>query len=234
MRILIVEDNADIAANLHAYLEPLGYALDWERNGEAGLASAARRVHDAIVLDLMLPGLDGLEVCRRLRRELRLPVPVLVLTALDTIPDKVRGFESGADDYLVKPFSMAELDVRLKALHRRALAAHVPAPLQVADLVLDPATRRASRAGRLLELTPSGHKLLLALMQASPGLVPREALEYALWGDDPPDSDALRTHIHALRQAIDKPFGTPLLQNRPGLGYAIVAPSGAPSEDVAP
>jgi len=234
MRILIVEDNADIAANLHAYLEPLGYALDWERNGEAGLANASRRVHDAIVLDLMLPGLDGLEVCRRLRRELRLPVPVLVLTALDTIPDKVRGFESGADDYLVKPFSMAELDVRLKALHRRALAAHVPAPLQVADLVLDPATHRASRAGQALELTPSGHKLLLALMQASPRLVPREALEYTLWGDDPPDSDALRTHIHALRQAIDKPFGTPLLQNRPGLGYAIVAPSGAWAEDVAP
>jgi DNA-binding response OmpR family regulator len=230
MRILVVEDNADIAANLHAYLEPKGYTLDWERNGEAGLANAARRAHDAIVLDLMLPGLPGLEVCRRLRAELRLTVPVLMLTALDTIPDKVLGFEAGADDYLVKPFSMAELDVRLKALHRRALDAHVPRPLQVADLVLDPLTCVAHRDGRLIELTPSGYKLLQALMQASPRLVGRDALEFALWGDDPPDSDALRTHIHALRQAIDKPFGAALLRNRPGLGYAIIPPDGEAGE----
>ncbi|MBV8503434.1 MAG: response regulator transcription factor [Paucibacter sp.] len=229
MRILVVEDNADIAANLHAFMEPKGYAIDWERNGEAGLVSAARGVHDVIVLDLMLPGLSGLEVCRRLRHELRLATPVLLLTALDTVPDKVQGFEAGADDYVVKPFSLTELDVRLKALQRRALAAHVPAPLQVADLLLDPGTHEARRAGRLLELTPSGHKLLQVLMQASPRLVPRQTLEFALWGDDPPDSDALRTHIHALRQAIDKPFGQPLLRNRPGLGYAI-----APPEDAAP
>lgn len=225
MRILIVEDNADIAANLHAYLEPLGYVIDWERNGEAGLASAARQVHDALVLDLMLPGtLDGLSLCRRLRKELRLPVPVLMLTARDTVPDKVLGFEAGADDYLVKPFSMAELDVRLKALHRRASEAHVPAPLQVADLVFDPAQFEARRAGQRLELTPSGYKLLQCLMAHAPRLVKRETLEYALWGDSPPDSDALRTHIHALRQAIDKPFAQPLLRTLPGQGYCLQPP----------
>jgi len=225
MRILIVEDNADIAANLHAYLEPLGYVIDWERHGEAGLASAARQVHDAIVLDLMLPGgLDGLTLCRRLRRELRLPVPVLMLTARDTVPDKVQGFEAGADDYLVKPFSMAELDVRLKALHRRASEAHVPAPLQVGDLVFDPAQFEARRAGRRLELTPSGYKLLQCLMTQAPRLVKRETLEFVLWGDSPPDSDALRTHIHALRQAIDKPFAAALLRTLPGQGYCLQAP----------
>ncbi len=224
MRILIVEDNADIAANLHAYLEPLGYVIDWERNGEAGLTSAARQVHDVIVLDLMLPGLDGLSVCRRLRRELRLPVPVLMLTARDTVPDKVLGFEAGADDYLIKPFSLAELDVRLKALHRRAVDAHVPAPLQVGDLIFDPSQFDARRAGRRIELTPSGYKLLQCLMTASPRLVTREVLEFALWGDSPPDSDALRTHIHALRQAIDKPFAQPLLKTLPGQGYCLMPP----------
>ena len=120
MRVLIIEDNPDIVANLYAYLEPLGYTLDCERRGDAGLAAAARGLHDVIVLDLMLPGLDGLALCRRLRHELRRKTPVLMLTARDTVRDKIDGFDSGADDYLVKPFSMAELDVRLRALLRRA------------------------------------------------------------------------------------------------------------------
>ncbi|MET0517195.1 MAG: response regulator transcription factor [Burkholderiaceae bacterium] len=228
MRVLIIEDNPDIVANLYAYLEPLGYTLDCERNGPAGLAVAARGGHDAIVLDLMLPGLDGVELCRRLRQELRLAVPVLMLTARDTIQDKVSGFQSGADDYLVKPFSLAELDMRLKALQRRARDGHVDALLQVGDLRFDRAAMRVSRAGRRIELTPSGYKLLARLMLAAPRLVPREALEYELWGDDPPDSDALRTHIHALRPAIDKPFDAALLKTQPGQGYRLDGGDGEP------
>ena len=222
MRVLIVEDNHDIVANLYAYLEPLGYVLDCARNGEAGLKAAARGHYDAIVLDVMLPGLDGLALCRRLRGQLRRTTPVLMLTARDTIQDKISGFESGADDYLVKPFSMAELDVRLKALVRRACDAHVHAVLSFGDLSFDTATMTATRASRRIELTPTGYKLLAALMQAAPKIVSREALEDAVWGDERPDSDALRTHIHALRQALDKPFAQPLLKTLQGVGYRLV------------
>jgi DNA-binding response OmpR family regulator len=230
MRLLIIEDNPDIVANLHAYLEPLGYRLDYEANGNAGLAAAAHGEHDAIVLDLMLPGLGGVELCRRLRRDWHCRTPVLMLTARDTIADKVSGFESGADDYLVKPFSMAELDVRLKALVRRSRDGHDGLLLQVGDLCFDRGAMKVSRAGQAVELTPSGYRLLARLMLASPNLVSREALIYELWGDSPPESDALRTHIHALRQAIDKPFATSLLQTQAGQGYRLDA-KGAPDGD---
>jgi DNA-binding response OmpR family regulator len=221
MRVLIVEDNPDIVANLYGYLEPQGYTLDCARNGWAGLEAAGRGAYDAIVLDLMLPRLDGVELCRRLRRELRRSTPVLMLTARDTLQDKIAGFESGADDYLVKPFLLAELDVRLKALVRRARDAHVAAVLRVQDLRFDTATQTVTRAGQRIELTPTGYKLLAHLMQAAPALVARETLEYALWRDQPPDSDALRTHIHALRRAIDKPFATALLHTVLGQGYRL-------------
>ncbi len=225
MRVLVIEDNPDIVANLYAYLEPLGYALDSERQGDAGLAAAARGAHDAIVLDLTLPGLDGLDLCRRLRRELRRKTPVLMLTARDTISDKIDGFESGADDYLVKPFSMAELDVRLRALVRRARDAQVDPVLRVGELEFDTTTLAVARAGRRLELTPTCMKLLSRLMRESPKLVARGELEYEVWGEDPPDSDALRTHLHTLRQAIDKPFAAPMLRTLPGFGYRLVDPA---------
>jgi DNA-binding response OmpR family regulator len=232
MRLLVIEDNPDIVANLHAYLEPLGYRLDYERNGNAGLAAAARGAYDAIVLDLMLPGLDGIELCRRLRRDWHCHTPLLMLTARDTIADKVSGFESGADDYLVKPFSMAELDVRLKALVRRSREGHDDLLLQVGDLRFDRGAMKVWRAGRPVELTPSGYRLLARLMLAAPNLVSREVLSHELWGDSPPESDALRTHIHALRQAIDKPFATALLQTRSGQGYRLQVDGPPPGDDV--
>jgi DNA-binding response OmpR family regulator len=225
MRVLIIEDNPDIVANLYGYLEPLGYTLDCERTGDAGLAAAGRAAHDAIVLDLMLPGLDGFELCRRLRKELRRSTPVLMLTARDTIQDKIIGFESGADDYLVKPFSLAELDVRLKALVRRASDTHIEAEFRVGDLSFDTATLTVMRAKRRIDLTPTGYKVLAKLMQAAPKLVSRESLEYEIWGDEPPDSDALRTHIHALRHALDKTFPVPMLKTLQGVGYRLVDPT---------
>ncbi len=224
MRVLIVEDNLDIVANLYAYLEPLGYRLDHARHGEAGLCAAHRGGYDAIVLDLMLPRLDGIELCRRLRVEARDKTPVLMLTACDTVHDKIEGFGAGADDYLVKPFSMAELDVRLRALVRRARNAVVPAPMRVGDLAFDESTMAVTRAGRRLELTPTGYRLLARLMRDAPRLVSRQALEDAVWGDEPPDSDALRSHLHVLRLAVDRPFGEPMLLTVPGFGYRLVDP----------
>ena len=227
MHVLIVEDNPDIVANLYGYLEPLGYTLDVAHNGKVGLSLAIESFHDAIVLDLSLPGVDGIEVCRKLRQEYRLAAPILMLTARDTEHDKLTGFEVGADDYLVKPYSLPELDARLKALVRRARNENVQAVFTFGDLQLDTSTSRATRAGQPLELTPTAYKILTALMRAAPALMPRAALEQEVWGDNPPDSDALRTHIHTLRQALDKPFAHPMLLTLPGTGYRLVLPDEA-------
>lgn len=224
MRILIIEDNPDIVANLYGFLEPLGYELDSARNGLAGLAMAAEGGYDAVVLDLTLPGLDGLEVCRRLRVDFRCQTPILMLTARDTLQDKVQGFDCGADDYLVKPFSMVELEIRIKALVRRARNAQSQAITHFADVIFNRDTFEASRAGMPLQLTPTGYKLLAVLLREAPKLVTRQMLEREVWGEDLPESDALRTHIHALRMALDKPFHTPLLKTLPGMGYKLVNP----------
>lgn len=225
MKLLIIEDNPDILANLYGFLEPLGYVLDSARDGLTGFARAASGDYDAIVLDLMLPRLDGVTLCKRLRTEARKATPVLMLTARDTVDDKILGFDSGADDYLVKPFSLAELDARLKALVRRSRGSHTEPKLRVGPLCFDTATFSVTRDDRRLELTPTGYTLLASLMKASPRVVSREFLEREIWSDNPPDSEALRTHIHALRQIIDKPFAHPMLLTVHGVGYRLVDPN---------
>jgi DNA-binding response OmpR family regulator len=224
MRILIIEDNPDIVANLYGFLEPKGHVLDSAANGYGGLALAAQNEYDAVVLDVMLPGLNGLELCQKLRGELRKATPVLMLTARDTLQDKVAGFDSGADDYLVKPFSLVELEVRLKALVRRAGGGHpASAALTVGDLTFDTETLEVRRAGRAIALTKTGYTILKLLMKESPKVVTREAVEQAVWGEDRPDSDALRVHIHSLRQALDKPYPFAMLRTIAGIGYKLVA-----------
>ncbi len=220
MRILLVEDNRDILANLVDYLELKGYAVDCAQDGLSGLHLAASNDYDLIVLDVMLPGLDGYSLCQRLREEARKDTPVIMLTARDALDDRLQGFRSGADDYLVKPFALSELAARIDAVTRRALGGG-RRELKVADLAYDLDTLEVSRAGKPLRLNPIGLKLLAVLMQKSPHLVRREALEDALWGDDCPDSDSLRSHVHQLRQVIDKPFGRPLLHTVHGLGYRL-------------
>ncbi len=224
MRILIIEDNSDIVANLYGYLEPKGYTLDTASNGYAGLGLASQHEYDLIVLDVMLPGLNGLEICARLRSELGSQVPVLMLTARDTLDDKVAGFDSGADDYLVKPFSLIELEVRIKALVRRAHGKHrANNVLRVGDLTFDPDTYAATRAGTPVNLTKTGYIILKCLMRDAPRVVSRDTLEQEVWGADRPDSDALRTHIHALRQALDKPFAFAMLRTVAGVGFKLVS-----------
>ncbi len=225
MRILIVEDNPAILANLYGFLEPRGYTVDSARNGYGGLALISENSYDVIVLDVMLPGLNGIELCQKLRFDLHTTTPVLMLTARDTLPDKVAGFGSGADDYLVKPFSLVELDLRLRALVRRAEGQQsVGRALQFGDLRFDPEMQDASREGVKVVLTKTGYILLHCLMMNAPRIATREALEQAVWADDPPESDALRTHIYALRQAIDKPFPFLMLHTVAGVGYRLVLP----------
>ncbi|MFC7299590.1 response regulator transcription factor [Herminiimonas aquatilis] len=222
MYVLIIEDNSDIVANLYGFLEPLGYTLDVAQNGVVGIQRAISSDHDIIILDLELPGIDGIEVCRQLRKDQRLATPILMLTARDTVNDKLTGFNVGADDYLVKPFSLVELEARLTALVRRARNQIVEHVLEFGDLEFDLSRCEVRRAGRKLALTPIGYKLLESLMRKAPAIITRESLLREIWGDDPPDSDALRTHIHALRTAIDRPFVHAMLVTLPGNGYKLV------------
>ena len=223
LRILVVEDNPDLAANLVDYFEAKGHMADAAGDGLSGLHLAIRNDYDVIVLDLMLPRLDGTSLCRRLREEAGKLTPILMLTARDTIEDKIAGLEAGADDYVVKPFVLRELAARIKALSRRAQASSPRQKLTIGDLVFATATFEIVRAGKPITLPPIPLRILEALMRASPRVLAREELERAVWGDTPPDSDALRAHMHLLRGAIDKPFDQPLLRTLRGIGWQIAA-----------
>ena len=221
MRILIVEDHPDAADNLGDYLSALGHRLDFAADGVTGLRLAGSGEFDVIVLDRMLPLLDGASLCRRLRQDARVDTPVLMLTAMDATQDRVEGFEAGADDYLVKPFEFPELKARIEALHRRARGAVASARLRVDDLEYDPLTRAAKRGKRPLSLGPTARRLLEHLLRETARVVPRPELEYLIWGDHPPDHDALRVHLHALRRELDHPGEPPLLHTTRGVGYRL-------------
>lgn len=223
MRLLLIEDHYDLAANIAESFQARGVAVEHAADGETGLQMALEQPYDAIVLDLMLPRLDGLSLCRRLRQAGRTRVPVLMLTAKDLLADKIEGFEAGADDYLVKPFSLAELDVRIKALVRRASLPESTRVLSLADLSFDLDTLEAERAGEPLKLNPTTRRLLILLLQNVNRVVTRAELEHELWGDQPPQGDFLRAHMHALRTAIDKNFPVKLLHTIHGTGYRLSA-----------
>ena len=220
MRLLVIEDNRDILANLVDFLELKGYTVDCARDGLTGLHLAATGHYDLIVLDVMLPGLDGYGVCRKLRESERVATPIIMLTARDALEDRLQGFGSGADDYLTKPFALSELAARIEAVLKRSRGGGQRL-LRIGDLRYDLDTLEVERGGQRLVMSPIGLRLLAILMQKSPAVVRREALEEALWGDEPPDSDSLRSHIHSLRLAIDKPFARPLLHTVRGVGYCL-------------
>ena len=222
-KILIIEDHPDIAAMIGDHLGEQGYEVDYAADGLVGMHLAITGSFKAILLDIMLPGIDGVTLCERLRGEGGITTPILMLTARDTLEDKVRGLDAGADDYLVKPFDIEELDARLRALLRRTQASKQGKTLNVGDLTLDTATLQVQRNHQAIALTPIGLRLLRALMEASPNLVTRRDLEAAAWEDYAPDSDALRSHLYTLRKAIDKPFKEPLLHTIPSMGYRLYA-----------
>ena len=223
LRVLIVEDNADIAENIGDYLEQQGHIIDFAMDGIGGLHLALTHDFDVIVLDIMLPRMDGLTFCRKLRKEADRKTPVLMLTARDTLSDKLEGFDAGADDYLVKPFALEELAARIGVLARRGDQTSI-SRLCVADLEVDIGKMQVQRAGCKIELNRACLKILIMLMQAHPNVVTRKELEQALWGDAPPGSDAFRSHIYALRSAIDRPFKHSLLETVHGVGYRLVVP----------
>jgi DNA-binding response OmpR family regulator len=224
MKVLIIEDNPDIAGNIGDYLEDNEHTVDFAGDGITGLHLAIVNDFDAIILDLQLPGMDGLDVCRKLREDARKDTPVLMLTARDRLEDKLAGFEHGADDYLVKPFELQEVEARLQVLVKRGRTVQ-PRELVVGPLKYNLDAVTVERDGKMLELNPIGLKLLQKLMEPAPNVVVRKDLENHVWGEEMPDSDSLRVHIHTLRAAIDKPFDTAMIHTRHGIGYRLVDPN---------
>jgi DNA-binding response OmpR family regulator len=221
--LLLVEDHVDIAEMLTSYFEGRGFAVDYAADGLVGLHLAVKNSYDAIILDLMLPGLDGLGICERLRGVARNNTPIIMLTARDRVDDRVTGLATGADDYLIKPFAIVELEARVRSQIRRHRGEVAQDLLRIGDLVVDTATRVATRRGKTLNLTPTGFRILTTLMRASPAVVARGELERRVWGDMLPDSDTLRSHMYNLRKIVDRPFDTALLKTVQNSGYRIVA-----------
>lgn len=220
VRLLVVEDNRDICENIASYLEKHRYVMDFAYDGISAMYLALTNPFDVIVLDLMLPGMDGLSFCQKLRTETGITTPVLMLTARDTLDDKLKGFAAGADDYLVKPFALQELHARLQALYKRSHG-KTDNLLTVADLTLNKSTLQVHRGGQRLDVNPASLKLLQRLMEQAPAVVMRDELETLLWADERPDGDALRSHMYKLRQVIDRPFACPLIHTVHRIGYRL-------------
>jgi len=222
MRVLVVEDEERLARLVAEGLRDEGLAVDVEHDGEAGLWRAREGSYDAIVLDIMLPGLNGYEVCRELRSS-EVWTPVLMLTAKDGEFDEAEALDIGADDFLRKPFSFVVLLARLRALARRG-APPRPTELAAADLTFDPATRQVTRAGQALELTSREYDVLEMLLRAAGTAVSRSDIIDRVWGiDDGPASNVVDVHVRTLRQKVDAPFDEPLIETVRGVGYRIVS-----------
>jgi DNA-binding response OmpR family regulator len=220
MRILVVEDEKNMAELLKKGLEEENHRVSLAFNGPEALELADLCEFDVIVLDVMLPGLDGFEVARRLRRS-KNHTPILMLTARDAIPDIAKGLDLGADDYLTKPFSFVELLARLRSVARRGTAPR-PALLQIADLTLDPASRRVSRNGQEIRLTPTEYRLLEFLMRRSRRVASRQAIVEAVWGfDEDIEENTLDAFVRLLRSKVDRDFKQKLIHTARGVGYCI-------------
>jgi DNA-binding response OmpR family regulator len=219
--ILVVEDERRLAQVVRKVLEEEGHTVDVAHDGDDGLAMAMDGSHDVIVLDILLPGIDGFEICRRLRAG-GVDTPVLLLTALDAVEDRVRGLDAGADDYLPKPFAFQELLARLRALGRRRVQAREPDRLKTDDLVLDLRRRRAERAGKTIELSPKEFALLEFLLRNEGRVVTRSQILDHVWGYDySPDSNLVDVYVTYLRRKVDRGHDRRLIRTVRGSGYAL-------------
>ncbi|HCD4661208.1 TPA: response regulator transcription factor [Acinetobacter nosocomialis] len=219
--ILMVEDHFELAATVCEFLEVHGYVIDHARNLDAARSFLKSQHYHLLLLDINLPDGSVYDLCNWLRTEQGIDMPILMLTARDTLDDKLKGFTAGTDDYLVKPFDFNELVMRIRALIKRAAGEVANHKIQIHDLILDSATQTVIRAGNNIELPPIQFKLLKILMRQSPKVVTKQELMMELWGDEEPESDALRSHIYNLRKMIDKPFDPKLLHTVAGVGLKI-------------
>jgi DNA-binding response OmpR family regulator len=223
VRILVIEDNHHLNSSLASSLTHEGYSVDSAYDGQEGQDLAEMAPYDLILLDILLPGKDGLEVCRDLRRR-RIHTPILLLTARDSIDDRVQGLDCGADDYLVKPFALRELLARLRALLRRQHP-YQPGQLTMGSLLIDPITHTVEREGQPIDLTPKEFALLEYLMYHANRVVTREMIEQHIWNYDfECESNVIDVYIRRLRRKIDAPFAVKLLTTVRGVGYRMQPP----------
>lgn len=222
MNILLVEDDIDLAATVVDFFELESTICDHDANGASGLSLIQHNAYDAIILDINMPKMNGLSVCAAMRKE-GIDTPVLMLTARDTLEDKLDGFASGTDDYLVKPFELKELLARINALAKRR-SGQVE-KFHIADLAIDTRLKQAVRNGETLKLSPTGYKILEALARRSPVPVSREKLMQAVWGDNIPDSNSLKVHLYNLRKLVDQDNNKALIQTIGSQGFALRAPA---------
>ena len=224
MRILVVEDNHRLSSSLEMNLAHEGYRVDTAYDGQEGQDLAELTPYDLIILDILLPRKDGLEVCRELRRR-RIQTPILLLTGRDSVDDRVQGLGCGADDYLVKPFAMRELLARLRALLRRQQP-YNNGCLEIGDLVIDPVAHTVERAGCLIDLTPREYALLEYLMSHPNQVVTRDMIEQNIWNYEfECESNVIDVYVRRLRRKIDDPFSPPLLHTIRGVGYRLTPPA---------
>ncbi|MNR84390.1 Transcriptional regulatory protein QseB [compost metagenome] len=222
MQILIIEDNKTIASNLCDYLEARAHVVDIAHDGMMGRELAKANAYDAILLDLGLPKLEGIKLCGQLREELLLDTPILILTARDTLEDKLLGFQTGADDYLVKPFALEEVAARLDALHKRHHRKVATKQLQLGDLLYEPRTRRLTYRGAALSLPPKCLQLIELLLHDPDRVYLRREIECELWGEEQDTSDRLRYHIRLLRSALIAAGLHDPIQTIHGVGYSLL------------
>jgi len=219
-RVLLIEDDNNLAQSIVQFLEFNDFHCDHCGDGRQGLALVEANTYDVLVTDINMPGISGYDLCSAIRNK-GIDTPIIMVSALAELDDKLKGFDKGTDDYLVKPFQLKELLARIKSLSRRKSSQ--TKLITIDDLKIDLTSHRVSRQDDNIELTPSGWKILITLARAYPEAVNRKDLEHALWGDDTPDSNALKVHIHNLRQKIDKPYGTKLVHSVSGFGFVIRA-----------
>lgn len=219
--VLMVEDHYELASTLCEFLEEHDFVVDHARHLDAARHLLKQRPYHILLLDINLPDGSGYELCEWLRQQQGMDIPILMLTARDTLEDKLKGFQAGTDDYLVKPFDFNELVMRVKALIKRSLGEISHQQLKIHDLILDPARQQLTRAGQAIELPPIQFKLLKFLMRNSPKVMTKQEIMMELWADEEPESDALRSHIYNLRKVVDKPFEQKLIHTIAGVGLKI-------------
>lgn len=217
--VLVVEDNLAIQANIADYFSMHGAVVDFALQGRQGAELALQNYYDVVVLDLTLPQLDGLDVCTLLRRNAPRHIPILMLTARDSLQHKLDGFSAGADDYLIKPFDLAELWVRVQVLAKRHLQQHHL--LTLGNISLNRHLHQIECAGVIVDLKPIAFQLLSVLLDTHPRPVSRSELCSKIWGDEPTESDALRSHLYQLRKTLQKHGATVSIETKLGVGYAL-------------
>jgi DNA-binding response OmpR family regulator len=230
IRLLVVEDHVALATNLFEYFGTQPYILDFASDGLSALHLIATNEYDVIVLDVMLPGISGFEICRRMRCDVHCATPVILMTAKDQLQDKELGFSFGADDYLVKPFNLRELQLRIEALHRRHLGGANAATLHAPGITFNPGTLEVrTDNGMALELSGTAARIFEALIAAYPNFLSYEQLRDRVWGEREADMNTIRTHVYALRKQLQDNFKTSMIKTLHGRGYRLIAHGKTPS-----